>query len=225
MKKTIVMSLGGSLIVPDEIDVHFLKNFKNIIEHYIKKDFRFIIYSGGGKIARKYQKAASEIVNISNEDLDWLGIHATKLNAQLIKIIFKNNAESVVFDNPNKKINSKKNIIIASGWLPGCSTDYDAVITAKKIKANEIINMSSIDYVYDKDPKKFGDAKPFYNISWKEYRKLIDSEWSAGLNSPFDPVASKEAEKLKLKVVIIGKDSKNLQDYLDGVDFKGTIIE
>ena len=93
------MSLGGSLIVPDKLDVKFLKNFKKIIEKFVKNKYRFVIYCGGGKLARDYQTAASKVVKLKNEDLDWLGIHATRLNAHFMETLFGNLAENIVINN------------------------------------------------------------------------------------------------------------------------------
>ena len=225
MPKTIVLSLGGSLIAPDDVDIIFLKNFKNIIEHYAKKGFKFIIVCGGGKLARNLQQAASKIPKVTNKDLDWLGIYATRANASLVKGVFKNNVQDRIIINPNEKISFKKNIIVAAGWKPGWSTDYDAVLLAKNLRIKEIINMSNVDYVYDKDPKKFRDAKKIEKISWNEFSKLTNQKWKAGMNAPFDPVAAKEAKKSGIKVNIIGNDLKNLENLLNGKKFKGTIIE
>ncbi len=224
MQKTIVMSLGGSLIVPDDIDVKFLKGFKKTIENYVKKGCKFVIYCGGGRLARNLQKSASKITKLSNEDLDWLGIYATRLNAQLIKSIFNKNAENFIVENPNSKINFNKNIIIACGWKPGWSTDYDAVLVAKNLGVKEVLNMSSVDYVYDKDPKKHKNARKIEKITWQDYSKLISNKWKAGMNVPFDPVAAKEAEKSKLRVCLIGRDLKNLENLLNGDKFRGTTI-
>ena len=228
IRRTIILSLGGSLIVPDSIDIGFLKSFKAVIEKFIKKGHKFVIICGGGKLARNMQNAASQIMKADEQDLDWLGIYATRLNAQLIKTIFKSNAEDFVILNPNKKISFKKNkksIAIAAGWLPGWSTDYDAVIIAKKLGIKEVINMSNIDYVYDKDPKKYSSAKKAEKISWKDFSRLISQKWRAGMHTPFDPIAAKEAEVSGIKAVIIGKDLKNLENLLEGKNFKGTVIE
>jgi len=225
MPKTIVLSLGGSLIVPDEISINFLTNFKKTMEKYTKKDFKFVIICGGGRIAREMQQSASKITKLSNEDLDWLGIYATRLNALLLWTIFKKDAEAPIIKNPNEKIEFKKNILIAAGWKPGWSTDYDAVLLAKNFWVKEVINMSNVDYVYSKNPKKFKDAKKIEKTNWHEYLKLIGTKWKAGMNVPFDPVAAKEAQKSRIKVNIIGKDLKNLERLLDGKKFKGTVIE
>lgn len=225
MPKIIVLSLGGSLIIPDSYDVDFLRKFKQLIDSYSKRGYKFAIICGGGKLARNIQEAASKIKKLTNEELDWLGIHATELNAQLVKSIFKENAENFIISNPKINFPFKKSIVIASGWIPGWSTDYDAVLLAKNLGAKEVINMSNIDYLYDKDPKKFSSAKKIEKISWNDFRKMTGSKWKAGLSVPFDPIAAKEAQASKIKVNIIGNDLKNLKSLLDGKKFKGTVIE
>ena len=218
--QNIIISLGGSVIIPDKIDTDFLTKFKKLIEKYSKKD-RFIIICGGGKLARNLQKQAKKLKGITNRDLDWLGIYATRINASSLKQIF--NLKEGIITNPNEKIISRNNILIAAGWKPGFSTDYDAILLAKNINANKIINMTNIDYVYDKDPKLKG-ARPIKKTTWKELRKIVGNKWKPGLNMPFDPIAAKEAEKLGLSVIVIGKDINNLKKVLDNKEFKGTLI-
>ena len=52
-KETIVMSVGGSLIVPDAIDTNFLSSLKALIEKETAQGRRFIIITGGGKTSRR----------------------------------------------------------------------------------------------------------------------------------------------------------------------------
>lgn len=216
-----VISLGGSLIVPGEINSAFLKKFKDII---LLQDAKFVIICGGGAVARNYQKAVKEIVGDEKEAQDWIGISATHLNAFLLKCIFYEHAEKDIIQDPTKKFKFNKKIVLAGGWKPGWSTDYDAVQIAKNISTDTIINISNIDYVYDSDPKKNPNAKPLKQISWQDFRKLVGDKWQPGLNMPFDPIAAKEAEKDKLKVIIIGKDLDNFKKILDGEEFEGTVI-
>jgi uridylate kinase len=224
-KEVFVISVGGSLIVPNEINSIWLKKFKVVIEKHIKKDKKFVIICGGGKIARKYANTAKEISKLNQEDLDWLGIHCTRLNAHLLRTIFKKNSNPAIVKNPTKKINFNKKIIIAAGWKPGCSTDYDAVLLAKKLKINKIINLTNIDYVYDKNPKKYKNAKPLKETNWKKFRKLIPKKWSPGLNSPFDPIAAKECEKSNIEVTILnGEKLANFNNFLEGKNFIGSVI-
>lgn len=225
MKKTIIISLGGSIIFPNEIDSSFLKKFRALILKFIKRGNKFAIYCGGGKLARNYQKAASKVIGHDKKALDWMGIAATYLNAFLLKVIFNKFAEEKIIENPTEKINLKKPILLCSGWKPGWSTDYDAVLLAKNLKVDTVINMTDVDYVYNKNPKKYKDAKPIKEIRWNNFKKLVGNKWDPGLNLPFDPIAAKEAEKLGLRVVIIGKNLANLKNFLDGKDFKGTLIK
>ena len=223
-KNTIVISLGGSLISPYEIDVDYLKKFKKIIEKFVKQGFKFVIVTGGGKICRKYNQAARELNNkIKSADLDWLGIKATKVNAELVKVVFGNLAYSKVLEFPKEKILESRPIIMAGGWKPGASSDNMAVNLAKTFKAPVVINLSNVEYVYDKDPNKYQGAKPLKTLSWPHYRRLIGAKWDPGANWPFDPIASKLAQKLKLEVVII--NGHNLDKYLSNKNFKGTIIK
>lgn len=213
------------MIWQDNFDFKFLKKFRRVIGKYAKKNHRFVIICGGGKIARVFQQMASQSSKLSSNQLDWLGIHATRINAYLVKSVFGNDAEDFIVHDPTKKLSPKKSIIIASGWKPGWSTDYDAVLLAKNLRVKEVINISNVDYVFDKDPKKYGDAKKLEEIGWNGYSKLISQKWTAGMNVPFDPVAAKAAKKLKIKVHIIGKDLKNLENLLNGKKFRGTAIE
>lgn len=226
MKESLfIISLGGSLLVPDEIDINFLKQFKFFIKNHIKKERKFIIIVGGGKTARKYQHAAKKLVNISHSDLDWLGIHGTRINAHLLLTVFRKFAYYRIIKNPKEKVNFKEKILIAAGWKPGFSTDYDAVWLAKTYGSNTILNLTNVDYVYDKDPKKYKNTKAFKKIFWDDYLKMINNEWKPGMSAPFDPIASKLAKKFGFKCVIInGKKFSELNKFLENKNFKGTLI-
>lgn len=228
-KKTIIISLGGSLIVPDEIDWKFVKNFKALIEGQIKKGYKFIIITGGGKLARKYIEASTKADRIiTSEDKDWLGIHATRMNAHFIRTIFRKHAHPRINKNPHDLedfYDFKESILVAAGWRPGFSTDYDAVVLAKYLNIKSIINLSNIDFVCDKDPRKFPDCKKIKEISWKEFRKMVGDKWDPGMNAPFDPIASKLAQEEGIEVAIMnGKNLKNLENFFAGKGFKGTKI-
>ena len=223
--KTLVISLGGSINVPDKIDVDFLKKFRKLILDYVKEGNKVVIITGGGKVCRRYIESAGKIADVKAIDNDWVGIMATRLNAELVRAIFSENAYEKVAVNPTKKVDSDKRIIIGCGWQPGCSSDMDAVLFAKNVKADTLVNLSNIEFVYDKDPNKFKNAKKLEKVSWKEFRKIVGDEWKAGMNLPFDPVASKEAEKIGLKVVIMkGTDLENFKSFLENKVFKGTVI-
>jgi len=222
-KEVIILSLGGSVVVPDDIDTNFLKNFKKLIIKNLKR-YKFIIITGGGKTCRKYQKAANSVTKLKIEDLDWLGIHVTWLNADLVRTIFKDVAYKCFIIDPTKKVKFDK-VLIAGGWKPGWSTDYDAVLLAKIYRTKTIINMTNINYLHNKNPKKYKNTKIIKKTDWKGFRKIVGNKWVPGLNAPFDPIAAKLAQKLKLKLVLIGNNLKNFDNFLKRKKFKGSIVK
>lgn len=230
-KETIIISLGGSLVAPDEIDIGFLKNFRHSLQKYIGNNpstslraRKFFILVGGGKVCRNYQKALLEF-GAKNSDRDWMGINISRLNAEVVKQVFTSLSYPKIITDPNKKVKTNKNIIIGAGWKPGWSTDYDAVLIAKTHNIKTIINLTNIDYVYDKNPNQFPDAKPLKKIHWKDFRKIVGNKWQPGMSLPFDPRAAKLAQELKIKVIMInGKNLERLEDFLNNKPFIGTII-
>ena len=224
----IVISVGGSLIVPNGgINTDFLIKLNKLIREEVTKGKRFLLIAGGGKLCRHYQEAGKAVIgNLTQEDLDWLGIHVTHLNGHLLRTIFQDIANPRVIQHYDRKLtNWTEPIAIGAGWKPGWTTDYDAVQLAKDFRGKLIINMSNIDYVYDRDPIKYADAKPLKNITWEEMEKLVGDKHSSGINVPFDPIATKFAKKLKLTVVIAnGNDMQNIQKIINKESFRGTVI-
>lgn len=221
-----VVALGGSVIYPDDIDTGYLKNFKKFIEKLLKRGKRFVIVVGGGRLARVFQNAAHNVSPLANEDKDWIGIHATRLNAHLLRTIFRRIADPVVFDKRGKMKKIKYPITIASGWRPGWSTDFVAAAIAADLRIPEFIVAGKPAHVYHKDPSLHKDARPYEKIGWREYRKLIPGKWIPGSHAPVDPIAARLSERRGLKSIIInGKDLKNFGRLLKGESFRGTIIE
>ncbi|MEX2515128.1 MAG: UMP kinase [Candidatus Paceibacterota bacterium] len=225
--ETIVMSVGGSLIVPDQVDTAFLKKLKAFIQTAIGNGRRFVIIAGGGQTARRYQQAADAVHELAPDDLDWIGIHATRLNGHLLRTIFKELAYPIMIENPDDILDVPKGnpLIIAAGYRPGCSTDLRAVQMAERVGATKVVNLSNIDYVYTADPEIDPDAEPISETTWSDFRKLLPEDWDPGLSSPFDPVAAREAEAKEMEVACINGDNlSELGKYLDGEEFRGTLI-
>ncbi|MBP6931632.1 MAG: UMP kinase [Candidatus Pacebacteria bacterium] len=225
-QKRIVISLGGSLVVPDEVDVSFLSAFVKLISEFVNDGFKFVIITGGGRTCRNYNEYLKNIVSPTEEDLDWMGIAATRLNAELVRIAFDGLAHPYIILDPDHMPETDKSIIVGGGWKPGNSSDLAAVHVARIVNAGRVINLSNIDFAYDKDPNKYPDAKKIEDTTWAEFRKILPDEWHPGLSSPFDPVAARESEELGLEVVIMnGKNIENLKNYLNGGEFLGTLIK
>ena len=225
---TIIISVGGSLIVPDQIDTNFLVSLKSLVEHEIvTTGRRFVIIAGGGKTARRYQEAAGAVTELDPEDLDWMGIHATRLNGHLLRTIFRDIAHPIMITNPDDIMDVPEDapLVIAAGYRPGASTDLRAVQIARLRGARTLMNLSNIDYVYTADPRNDMNATKIEDITWDDFLSLIPREWNPGLSAPFDPVAAREAKSLDMEVAIInGKAIHEVEAYLHGQPFVGTRI-
>jgi uridylate kinase len=222
----IVIALGGSIICPKEIDSNYLRQFYLSIKKEIKKGSKFIIITGGGDIARNYQKSAQLINRVPNRERDWIGIYATYLNAHLLKAVFKKEAHPSIFNDRFKvKDFNGYSVIIGSGWSPGWSTDFVATQIAVDLKIEKIIILGKPDYVYTKDPNKNKDAKKIEEIKWDDYLKMIPSRWRPGMSMPVDPVAARLAKKEKREVIVAdGKNILNFRKILRNKKFNGSRI-
>ncbi len=229
---TKILSVGGSIIAPDKPDSGFLTSFIAMIKDWLNADpaRRLILVAGGGAPARVYQNAYKEVAaelreNVEGDAADKIGIMATRLNAELVKALCGELCKNDVVYNPTENIEFSGRILVAAGWKPGFSTDNDAVLLAEKFSADTVLNLSNIEKVYTDDPKKNPSAKPIDSISWQDFRKMVGDNWTPGKNTPFDPIASKKAEELNLKVICAsGKNIENIKNILDGKDFVGTKI-
>lgn len=223
-----ILSLGGSIVAPDGVDTEFLKKFKALVEDYLAKDSdrRLILVIGGGAPARVYQKAFREIKADAPSDVqDWIGITATRLNAQLVKSIFGDLCKDPVVTDPSADIKFTGRILVGAGWKPGFSTDFDAVYLAEHFDGKTVVNLSNITKVFTDDPKKNPDAKPLDKIQWSDFQKIVGTEWVPGKNVPFDPIAAKKASDLGLDVIVAGgKDIENIRCILEDAPYFGTLI-
>ncbi|MDR0409551.1 MAG: UMP kinase [Spirochaetaceae bacterium] len=233
---TNVISLGGSIVAPDKVDESYLEKFAGMIKEFLLDDVarRFIIVVGGGGPARTWQAAYRRIStalgdSVKDECADWIGIMATRLNAQLVKAIFGAYCEDDVVTDPSAEYDGRNfftgRVLVAAGWKPGFSSDNDAVLLAVRFGAKTLINLSNIEKVYTADPKTDSSAKPIDSIKWEDFRAITGDKWTPGKNVPFDPVASRAAEKSGIDVICAaGRNLENLRQILCGATYTGTLI-
>lgn len=226
--KKIVVSLGGSLIYPDNIDFEFIRNFRQFVKDHVAQGWQFLIITGGGQLTRDFQAGAQKILGdeVTKDDLDWLGIHTTRVNAHLMRTVFYDLAQAKIVTNPEEsEIDTEADIVVCGGWKPGWSTDYVATKIAQRVGAPFVVNMTNIKQVYTDDPKKNPDAKPLEDMTWTEFRKIVGDEWVPGMNAPFDPIAAKLCQENHINALIMqGHDLENLANAMETGVFKGTLL-
>ncbi|MFZ1970706.1 MAG: UMP kinase [Candidatus Nanoarchaeia archaeon] len=226
-KETVVISLGGSLIAPDKIDIKFLKKFKEIIYRKRSK-YKFIIVCGGGTVARKYISALAEL-KLSEKFQDFAGISATRMNARFMNYIFNSNP-GVGIPHTIKDIENSINNqgIIFCGALeykPHETSDSTAAEIANHFKTN-FINLTNVSGLHDKNPLQHKDAKLIPKISWEGlYKMAKEKEFKPGQHFVIDQTASRIIMQNKITTYILGKDLKQFNNLLNKEKFIGTTVQ
>ncbi len=226
-KKIIVISLGGSLIIPDNVDCAFLEKFKQVIKKHTNK-YKFVIVCGGGSIARKYISALSKAGK--SEYLQSLsGISATRMNARFLSYFFDIDPDKgIPHDMKNVKNLLEKNNIVFTGALryaPHQTSDSTSAQLAAYLKT-DFINLTNVKGLYTNNPFTNKSAKFIPRTTWLSLHKQANkNKYKPGQHFVIDQTASKIILKHKIKTYILGKNLKNLDNLLSGKKFKGTIIE
>ncbi len=225
-KKVVVLSLGGSLIIPNDIDTNYLKNFKKVILKN-KNEYKFIIVCGGGSIARKYIGAIRD--SGGSEKLQSLsGISATRMNARFMSYFFGLDQKEGIPHSIDavKKALKTKDIIFCGAleYHPKETSDSTSAGIASKFKSI-FINLTDVVGLYDKNPKEHKDAKFISEISWREFDKIASKmAYKPGQHFVLDQSASKIIMQNKITTYIIGKNLKELDNLLNEKKFRGTTI-
>ena len=221
--ESIVISIGGSVILSEDTDVSFFNELKTMLKK-LSKDFRIYLIVGGGKTARTYIHLGRKL-NFEEEFLDQIGIDVTRANAKILtNIIGISNKDIPVTTDEAKKID--KPIVVMGGTTPGHSTDMVGAELSEKTNASKFIIATNVDGVYDKDPNKFEDAKQIKKISIDKLIKEHGTEWIvAGKNVVIDGPALKIIKRAKLLTYVLnGKRLDQLEKAITNRSFDGTII-
>lgn len=226
-KKVIVLSLGGSLIVPGEVNIKFLEKFKRTILRHSRK-YKFLIVCGGGNVARNYISALKK-AGLNEKFQSFSGISATRMNARFMNYFFGIDPEyGIPHTTKTLEEYAKKRDIIFFGALeyrPEQTSDSTASEVAAHFKT-VFINLTNVSGLFSKNPKEYKDAKFIPRITWKDFHKKATSmSYRPGQHFVLDQTASGIIMKHKIPTYILGQDLKQLDAVLEKRRFKGTLIE
>ena len=222
--ESIVISIGGSVILSDDVHTLYFKNLVNLLEK-LSKTFKIYIIVGGGKTARTYIRLGREL-RFDEKTLDDIGIEVTRVNAKLLaNIIGISNKNIPHTTSEAKKLNNS--IVVMGGTTPGHSTDMVGAELAEKVNASKFVIATNVDGVYDKDPNKFRDAKQIKEISIKQLIDEHGTNWgTAGKNVVIDGPALEIINRAKIPTFVLnGKKLNQLERAITNQSFNGTIIK
>lgn len=224
-KEKVVVSIGGSILIPGNDDPVYIKKLSEMIKK-ASKEVHIIVVCGGGKIARYYTETGAELGGTTYQ-LDMLGIGATRLNAGLLALSLGDLSSMDIPLTAEDAVSrsSEDIIVIMGGTVPGHTTDAVAAMVGKEMKADRIVNATSVDAVYSSDPKKDPNAKRFSKLTIDELSQLVYTEHGAGRSSVFDPLGIRIAKEEKIDIMIVnGRDLEDLTNAILGNGIKGTYI-
>jgi uridylate kinase len=226
MKKVMVISLGGSLIIPDDVSYKFLKEFKRVIEKHSDK-YKFVVVCGGGSVARKYIRALSES-GANNDFQSFAGISATRMNARFVSYFFGYDPDRGIPHTLHtlKKYLKKRNVVFCGAleYKPNQTSDSTAAGIAASF-GSSFVNLSNVAGLFDKNPTENKGAKLIPYVSWEDFVTIANKiKFKPGQHFILDQVAARIIRDNKVETYLIGNDMKQFSNFLNGKRFIGSII-
>ena len=222
----VVVSLGGSVIVPDDDDDIFLKRLAEMVwslcDHY-----QLYLVCGGGRIARYYIKVGRAL-GLQESDLDELGIMTTRINATLVaRVLGERSIGKVPTDILEAhRMERKGKVVVMGGTVPGHTTDAVSAMLAKEVKAVRIVNGTSVDAVYTADPRKDPKAERLPRLTHQQLYELVNvGLHGAGPSNVFDRLGAQIARDNHIDIYIVdGRDLADMRAAIEGRPIKGTVV-
>lgn len=222
---TIVLSLGGSILLPG-IDRPNIKPYISVLKRISAKNRLFVVVGGGGT-ARDYISLARTF-NADEAFSDELGIMVTRLNATLLVGALGSSAYPKVVESHTEALCAAESgkIVVMGGITPGQTTDAVAAVLAERVDASLFINLTAVDGIYSADPKKDPAAKKYEKMTAAELLKVVIGQQAvAGVNTVMDIVAVKMVERCQIPLLVMdGRDPSLLEKTLDSGSYVGTLV-
>jgi uridylate kinase len=207
----IVVTIGGSILVQNNNSKNF-KEYSEIISQ-LNTEHKLYVVVGGGKPAREYISMARDL-GASEALCDDMGIDVTRLNARLLIMALGDLAFPEVPHNFREAMEYSEagKLIVMGGTEPAHSTDAVGSILAEFVGADLLINATSVDGLYDKDPHKYEDAVMIKEITASNMMDMLSNkDTKAGTYEFFDRTAIGIIKRSNIKTRIVnGKEPENI---------------
>lgn len=232
IKKKVVVKIGGSVMYDDNLDVNF--SFLHKVRDWyqrVKSDYSKIVFVvGGGSLSRNLQAKIGETIQ-DEHYLHSIAMSVTQTNASILSAILDDAdiyLPKTLGDAYEALMNDNMRTLVSGGLKVGWSTDMDASIFADIISSGRVIKISNIDYLYDKDPHEYNDAKIIKEITWNGYCKLFniteDSKHIPNNSAPVDKECAVFSLKKGISFFICGGKRLSEKENIEDILSEGTLI-
>lgn len=223
----VVLSVGGSVLATGKDDASFFRDLAALLTK-LSSQFPLVVTTGGGRTAREYIQLGRSL-GLTEVELDEVGIEVTRLHARLLAATVGPPAPA----HPPRTIAEaireahRSPLVILGGTEPGHTTDGVAALIAVRLRAGRMVNATSVDGLYDADPRQSRTARRLDTIDWAAFRTLVhrSSTGEAGQEFLFDRLGADALARAKIPLFIVnGRDLANLERALTDAAFTGTRV-
>ncbi len=175
--KKIVISLGGSVLVPS-LESNNIDRYVSVLKKMAGKCRIFIVVGGGGGGAPVHRGVARGLGAGGEAVADELGIMVTRLNARLLIAGLGDAAYPRVAENYTEALEFAETgkIVVMGGITPAQTTDAVSAVLAESVGADLLINATSVNGIYSADPKKDAGAVRHERLTPQELLDIITGE-------------------------------------------------
>ena len=221
----LVVRIGGSVIA-SPVNTELLGKYADLIKIVKTQGNEVAVVVGGGVLAREFIRIAKDL-GLEMQAQDEVAISVSRLFAQLfLKRLgdFGCSKVAITLDEAAQCLAEDK-IVVMGGLKPGITTDAVAALVAERIDADLLIKGTDQEGVYDKDPRKHGDAIKLDHLGFDDLSKVFEeSVHKAGIHQIIDPEAVKVLQRRRLKLIVVnGFKPENILKAVNG-EKVGTII-
>ena len=220
-----VVRVGGS-VVASPFNPELIGEFVDLLVGLRRRGHVVAAVVGGGSLSRELIRVGKAL-GLSEPEQDEVAISVSRLLAQLFVLKLGRAGAGVVPTTVEAaaELVGKGKVVVMGGLKPGMTTDTVAAMLAEGIEADLLVKATDQDGVYDRDPRKFADARLLDSLCFEDLGRLFEADrHRAGIHQVLDPEAVRLLMKNRITTVVVnGSKPENVMRAVKG-ERVGTLI-